>query len=61
MNINNELTNAFILYVFGILILFIVLIVISLSINIVRIVLYKCESISKPKDNSKMKNFLERD
>lgn len=61
MNINNELTNAFIFYVFGILMVFIILIIVSLGINIVRIVLYKCESFSKSRDDSEMKKSLEID
>lgn len=59
MNINIDLKDAFILSVFCILIVFIVLMVISLSINLIRIFMYKQEDLSKTKCTSEMKKLLE--
>lgn len=59
MNININLKDAFILSIFCILIVFIVLMVISLSVNLIRIFMYKQEDLSKTKYNSEMKKRLE--
>ena len=55
MNININLKDAFILSIFCILIVFIVLMVISLSVNLIRIFMYKQDDLSKTKYTSEMK------
>ena len=59
MNININLKDAFILSIFCILIVFFVLMVISLSVNLIRIFMYKQEDLSKTKYTSEMKKRLE--
>lgn len=55
MNINIGLKEGFILSIFCILIVFIVLMIISLSVNLIRILMYK----QQPKYNSEDKKRLE--
>ncbi len=61
MDTNIEVMNAFMLSVFCILIVFVILIIISLSINLIKIVIYKCESVFKETENFEFKKSLERD
>lgn len=55
MDINIGLKEGFILSIFCILIVFIVLIIISLGVNLIRIFMYK----QQPKYNSEVKKCLE--